>query len=147
MQSVCAPGGIELKRLIALCLLAVPLAADAFPVLIGARLSTPQIASVSITYRPKTLWFLQVEPGVGGGKAALGLGGSWSYHFGMGVKCSLLHTWGKTLGGVETGQTYAGGEGVLMISGVNLTFGLYSHIDGDAPDKDMLVSVGVGVGF
>lgn len=136
-----------MKKLI-ICLLVLPLAAaSAFPFLIGARVSTPQIASVSLAYRPTNLWFVQVEPGVGGGKAALGIGGSFGYTFGLGLKSSILHTWGTTWGNVETGQTYAGGEGVLMISGMNLTFGLYSHIDGDHPEKDMLVSVGAGIGF
>ena len=133
---------------ILLCLLAMHVAvAAAFPFMIGARVSTPQIASLSLSYRPTDMWFVQVEPGVGGGKAALGIGGSWGYHFGLGLKSSLLYTWGKTWGNIETGQTYAGGEGVLMISGMNLTFGLYSHIDGDHPEKDMLVSVGAGIGF
>ena len=65
----------------------------------------------------------------------------------MSLKSSLLYTLGKTAGHVETGQTYAGGEGVLMITGMNVSFGLDGHIAGDKPDKDMLVSIGVGVGF
>ena len=121
--------------------------ATAYPFMIGARLSTPQIASVSLTWKPSPFWFVQAEPGVGGCKAALGLGGGWDYHFGMALKSSLLYTWGKTLGDVETGQTYAGGEGVLMIAGLNVSFGLYGHIAGDHPEKDMLVSVGAGLGF
>jgi hypothetical protein len=121
--------------------------AAAYPFMVGARLSTPQIASVSLTWRPDSFWLLQVEPGVGGCKAALGLGGSFDYIFGMALKSSLLYTWGKTIGHVETGQTYAGGEGVLMITGMNVSFGLYGHIAGDRPDKDMLVSIGVGLGF
>ncbi len=125
----------------------LPAAASAYPFMVGARISTPQIASISLTYRPRSLWFIQAEPGVGGCKAALGLGGSWKYTFGLGLKSSILYTWGKTWGNVETGQTYAGGEGVLLISGINLTFGLYTHVAGDAEDKDMLVSVGAGIGF
>jgi hypothetical protein len=118
-----------------------------FPFMIGARVSTPQIASFSLTYRPTDLWFVQVEPGVGGGKAALGIGGSFGYTFGLGLKSSLLYTWGNPWGNVEADQLYAGGEGILMISGLNLCFGLYSHVDGDHPEKDMLVSVGAGLGF
>jgi hypothetical protein len=34
-----------------------------------------------------------------------------------------------------------------MITGMNVSFGLYGHIAGDKPDKDLLVSIGVGVGF
>jgi len=136
-----------MRTLFVVLLLLIPAVVSAFPFMIGARVSTPQIASVSLTYRPTNLWFFQVEPGVGGGKTALGIGGSFGYTFGLGLKSSLLYTWGKPIGDVETGQTYAGGEGVIMISGINLTFGLYGHVAGDDPDKDMLVSVGAGIGF
>lgn len=131
----------------AVLVLILPYSVVAYPFMVGARLSTPQIASVSLTWRPDSFWLLQVEPGVGGGKAALGLGGSFDYIFGMALKSSLLYTWGKTIGHVETGQMYAGGEGVVMITGINVSFGLYGHIAGDRPDKDMLVSIGVGLGF
>jgi hypothetical protein len=131
---------------IILCLV-LPAAVSAFPFMLGIRASTPQILSVSLTVRPTSLWFVQLEPGVGGGKVALGVGGSWDYKFGLGLKSSLLYTWGKPIGDVETGQTYAGGEGVIMISGINLTFGLYGHVAGDDPEKDMLVSAGAGFGF
>lgn len=135
------------KLLTGLLLLLMPVTSIAYPFMVGARLSTPQIASISLTYRPADLWFIQLEPGVGGGKAALGIGGSWDYHFGLALKSSILQTWGKTIGGAETGQTYAGGEGVIMVMGINLTFGLYGHIHGDDAEKDMLVSVGAGLGF
>ena len=133
------------KVFIALFVLSIT--AGAYPFMVGARLSTPQIASTSLTYRPTNLMFVQVEPGVGGGKAALGIGGSWDYTFGLALKSSLLYTWGNPIGDAEPGQTYAGGEGVIMVSGINLTFGLYGHIDGDDTEKDMLVSVGAGLGF
>ena len=137
-----------MKRTLTVILLFIlPVTAAAYPFMVGARVSTPQIASVSLTFRPTALWFIQVEPGVGGGKAALGIGGSWDYHFGIALKSSVLYTWGKTIGDVETRQTYAGGEGVIMVSGINLTFGLYGHIAGNDTEKDMLVSVGAGVGF
>lgn len=135
------------RSLLVILLLFLPVTAAAYPFMVGARLSTPQIASISLTFRPATLWFIQAEPGVGGCKAALGIGGSWDYHFGIALKSSVLYTWGKTIGDVKTHQTYAGGEGVIMVSGINLTFGLYGHIAGDDKEKDMLVSVGAGVGF
>lgn len=134
-------------RSILIAVLLLPLTALSYPFLVGARLSTPQIASVSLTYRPADLWFVQVEPGVGGVKAALGIGGSWDYKFGIALKSSVLYTWGNPIGGTEPKQTYVGGEGVIMVTGINLTFGLYGHIDGDDEEKDMLVSVGAGLGF
>ncbi len=82
-----------------------------------------------------------------GAARPLGIGGTFGNIFGLGLKSSLLYTWGSTWGNVETDQLYAGGEGILMISGLNLCFGLYSRVDGDHPEKDMLVSVGAGLGF
>ncbi|MCP4647199.1 MAG: hypothetical protein GY852_05590 [bacterium] len=128
-------------------LLLLPIAVNGYPFMVGARLSTPQIASISLSYRPADLWFIQLEPGIGGGKAALGIGGSWEYMFGIALKSSLLYTWGNPIGDSEAEQTYAGGEGVIMVSGINLTFGLYGHVNGNDKDKDMLVSVGAGLGF
>ena len=133
--------------LIAVLLLLLPVTAYSIPFTFGARLSTPQIVSVSLSYRPAHVWFVQIEPGLGGAKVALGIGGSWDYKFGIAVKSSLLYTWGNPMGDTEPKQTYAGGEGVIMVTGINLTFGLYAHIDGDDEDKDMLVSVGAGLGF
>jgi hypothetical protein len=92
----------------AVLVLILPYSVVAYPFMVGARLSTPQIVSVSLTWRPNSFWLLQVEPGVGGCKTVLGLGGSFGYIFGMALKSSLLYTWGKTIGYVETGQTYAG---------------------------------------
>ncbi len=128
-------------------MLILPVAALSYPFMVGAKLSTPQIVSLSLSYRPTELWIIQVEPGIAGGKAALGVGGSWNYMFGIAMKSSLLYTWGNPLGDLESGQVYAGGEGTLMITGINVSFGLYGHVHGDNPEKDMLVSVGVGVGF
>ena len=128
-------------------LLLLTVTAYSNPFMVGARLSTPQIASVSLSFKPAELWFIQVEPGVAGAKAALGIGGSWGYMFGIALKSSLLYTWGNPIGDTEPKQIYAGGEGVIMVTGINLTFGLYGHIDGDSEEKDMLVSVGAGLGF
>lgn len=135
------------KFIIFVFVFCLPVTALSYPFMVGAKLSTPQIASLSLSYRPTDLWIVQVEPGIGGCKAALGVGGSWGYMFGIALKSSLLYTWGSPLGDVEKEQVYAGGEGTLMISGINVSFGLYGHVHGDNPEKDMLISVGVGVGF
>lgn len=140
-------GGRMKKYLSVIIMFSLPVIAFSYPFMVGAKLSTPQIASLSLSYRPTNLWIIQIEPGIAGGKAALGVGGSWSYMFGIAMKSSLLYTWGNPLGDIESGQVYAGGEGTLMISGINVSFGLYGHVHGDDPEKDMLVSVGVGVGF
>lgn len=135
------------KFLIVAFLFCLPVTGLSYPFMVGAKLSTPLIASLSLSYRPTDLWIIQVEPGIGGGKAALGVGGSWDYFFGIAIKTSLLYTWGNPLGDVKSEQIYLGEEGTVMISGINVSFGLYGHVHGDNPEKDMLVSVGVGVGF
>ncbi len=116
-------------------------------VAMGAKLSTPQLVSVSVTTYPYHLWLVQLEPGVGGGKLNVGLGGNWEYTIGMAFKLSLLQTWGYPIGGIETGQTYVGGEFELMWKGVNMTIGLYSHNAGDHKIRDTILSAGIGIGF
>lgn len=86
-------------------LLLIALPAMGFPFMVGARVSTPQIASLSLAYRPTDMLFLQVEPGIGGGKAALGVGGSFGYRFGIGLKSSLLYTWGTRWGMLKRGRS------------------------------------------
>jgi len=116
-------------------------------VALGAKLTTPQLVSVSATIYPYHLWLVQFEPGIGGGKLNVGLGGNWEYTIGAAVKFSMLQTWGFPIGGVATNQTYVGGEVELMWQGVNMSFGLYSHVSGSKTNRDIIVSAGLGIGF
>ena len=116
-------------------------------VAMGAKLTTPQLLSASATIYPYHLWLVQFEPGIGGGKLNVGLGGNWNYTIGAAVKFSLLQTWGLTIGGIKQNQTYAGGEMELMWQGVNMSFGLYSHVAGAKSERDIIVSAGQGIGF
>ncbi|MBN2000166.1 hypothetical protein JW935_21635 [candidate division KSB1 bacterium] len=116
-------------------------------VAMGAKVSTPQLVSVSVTTYPYHLWLVQLEPGVGGGKLNVGLGGNWEYTIGMAFKLSLLQTWGYPIGGIEAGQTYVGGEFELMWKGVNMTVGIYSHNAGENKTRDTILSAGLGIGF
>ena len=113
----------------------------------GVKLTTPQIASLSLSLYPYHAWLVQLEPGIGGGKLNIGLGGNYRYTIGAGIKMSLLQTWGSPMGGVDKNQTYAGGEFEWMFKGVNFNIGLYGHIAGENPTRDMIFSAGIGIGF
>jgi len=113
----------------------------------GAKFNTPQVFSFSATTYPYHLWLIQVEPGIGGGKLNIGLGANWRYKIGAAIKASILKTWGHSIGGVKSDQTYVGGEVELMWQGVNMSLGLYSHVAGDNANRDMIFSAGVGIGF
>ena len=64
----------------------------------GAKVTTPQIAAVSLAVYPDYLWLVQLEPGVGGGKLNVGLGGNLEHLFGVAIKASMLQTWGWPFG-------------------------------------------------
>lgn len=116
-------------------------------VAMGAKLTTPQIVSVSASFYPYHAWLVQVEPGLGGGKLNVGLGGNYRYTIGAAIKMSLLQTWLVPMGGVVKNQTYIGGEFEWMFKGVNFCIGLYGHIAGTNPQRDMIFSAGIGIGF
>ena len=113
----------------------------------GAKLTSPQIFSVSATTYPYHLWLVQVEPGIGGGKVNVGLGFNWQYKVGFAIKSTILRTWGSPMGGIEPNQTYVGGEVEMMWKGVNLSLGLLGHMNGDKPKRDVILSAGIGIGF
>lgn len=113
----------------------------------GVKLTTPQILSVSFSYYPYHAWLVQVEPGIGGCKFNVGLGGNYEYTIGAGIKMSVLQTWLFPMGGVDRNQTYIGGEFEWMFKGVNFCTGLYGHIAGNNPKRDMIFSAGIGIGF
>jgi len=116
-------------------------------VAMGAKLTTPQIVSFSLSFYPYHAWLVQLEPGLGGGKLNIGLGGNYRYTIGAGIKMSLLHTWGSPMGGLDVNQTYVGGEFEWMFKGVNFNIGLFGHIAGENPSRDMIYSAGIGIGF
>ncbi len=138
--------------------------------LAGAQFSYPQVVSASIGvmfasqpagYDCTTPCdfrgpFLQLEPGLGGGKFSLGWGrvtghtnrsGSFltAAFIGLAYKLTFLQTWGD-IGWVEAGRTYAGVEFGLPVAQVNLGLGLLYRVDGQ-DDGRWLVTGGVGWGF
>ncbi len=116
-------------------------------VALGAKLTTPQIAALSYSFYPYHAWLVQIEPGIGGAKVNIGLGGNYEYTIGAAIKMSLLHTWLYPMGGVDKNQTYVGGEFEWMFRGVNFNIGMFGHIAGKNPTRDVIFSAGLGVGF
>ncbi|MBN1433547.1 hypothetical protein JW921_02235 [Candidatus Fermentibacterales bacterium] len=95
-------------------------------------------------------FFIQAEPGFGGGKLNVG------YRFGachfmpiwnVGLSGSLMQTWGDPLQDVEAGQTYAGLELSAAFSVIGINGGVFTHMAGDDEEHDWIYSLGVGVGF
>jgi hypothetical protein len=99
------------------------------------------------TYRG---FYFQLEPGWGGGKINAG------YRFGanhflplwnIGLNASVLRTWGNPLGDVEPDQTYLGVELTAALLMLGFNGGVFTHVDGDDGDHDVIYTLGVGAGF
>ena len=87
--------------------------------------------------------FLQLEPGLGGGKASLGYANS-NGMFGLAAKGSALRTWGKTWG-TATRTTYLGPELELAMFGRVSVGWLWRA--GSSRGKRSMFTWGVGIGF
>jgi hypothetical protein len=100
-----------------------------------------------------TGWFLQAEPGLDGGKLSLGLGGfSNSDHraippmFAMGLKASVLRTWGSPRGLIPR-QTLLGPEVDITMFYVKLSAGLLVRVGGPDGLSRTSFTWGIGAGF
>ena len=100
--------------------------------------------------------FVELEPGLGGGKLSIGWarvtgntnrkGGFLKAGFiGAVYKVTVLKTWGDD-GWVEGGRTYAGFELGLPVARANLGLGLLYRVDGGDGGR-WLVTGGAGWGF
>jgi hypothetical protein len=116
-------------------------------VAMGAKLTTPQIVAASLSFYPYHAWLVQVEPGLGGIKLNVGLGGNYEYTIGAALKMSILQTWLLPMGGLAKNQTYVGGEFEWMFKGVNFSIGMFGHTAGANPTRDVIFSAGLGIGF
>jgi hypothetical protein len=97
-------------------------------------------------------FLLQADAGSGGGKLSLGLGArarvedrDFRGTVGLGLKASLVRTWGSPIG-TEPGLTYLGPELDLAVVRVNLTLGVLWRLSGHA-GPSALFSWGVGFGL
>ncbi len=138
--------------------------------LVGFHVTSPQVVSASIavmpTSQPKSYDcttpcdfrgpFVELEPGLGGGKLSVGWArvtgttnrsGSFlnAGYIGGAYKVTVLRTWGD-LGWVEKGRTYAGVELGVPVAHANLGVGLLYRVDGGEGGR-WLVTGGAGWGF
>jgi len=136
----------------------------------GVQLTYPQVVSASIgvmfASQPATFDcrtpcdfrgpFVQLEPGLGGGKLSIGWGritgntnrsGSFltAGFIGLAYKLTVFRSWGE-VGPVEAGRTYAGLEIGLPVAQANLGLGLLYRVDGGSGGRWM-VTGGAGWGF
>jgi hypothetical protein len=127
----------------------------------GVSVSYPQVVSASAgllvgeieprqpppkgsTFLPKGL-LLQAEPGLGGGKLAVGYAKGLLPYAAGGVKATVLRTWGHPWG-VPTGKTYLGVEADASFF-VRLSLGaLWRTGDHDGSSRFLLTG-GLGLGF
>jgi len=138
--------------------------------LAGLHITYPLVASASLavmlTSQPSTYDcatpcdfrgpFIELEPGLGGGKLSVGWSrvtgktnrsGSFlkAAFIGAAYKVTVLRTWGD-LGWVEGGRTYAGLELGLPVAQANLGLGLLYRVDGGDGGRWMVIG-GAGWGF
>jgi hypothetical protein len=136
----------------------------------GAHLSYPQVVSVSLAWMLTSQpvgWdcrtpcdyrgpFVEIEPGLGGGKLSLGWSrvtgranrtGSFlkAAFIGIAYKLSLLRTWGED-GWVPGDRTYAGFELGVPVARANLGIGLLYRVD-DGDGRKWTITGSVGWGF
>jgi hypothetical protein len=97
-------------------------------------------------------FLLQADAGSGGGKLSLGVGArarveeeDFRGTVGLGLKASLVRTWGSPIG-TEPGLSYLGPELDLSIVRVNLTLGVLWRVSGHS-GSSALFSWGVGFGL
>ena len=138
--------------------------------LAGLHITYPLVASASlavmVTSQPSTYDcatpcdfrgpFIELEPGLGGGKLSVGWSrvtgktnrsGSFlkAAFIGAAYKVTVLRTWGD-LGWVDGGRTYAGLELGLPVAQANLGLGLLYRVDGGDGGRWMVIG-GAGWGF
>lgn len=97
-------------------------------------------------------FLFQVDAGSGGGKLSLGVGArarvdEEDFHgtVGVGLKASLVRTWGSPIG-TEPDLTYLGPELDLSVLRINLSLGVLWRISGNA-GASALFSWGLGFGL
>jgi hypothetical protein len=136
----------------------------------GLHVTYPQVATVSIavmaTSQPRSYDcttpcdfrgpFVELEPGLGGGKLSLGWArvtgntNRWGSllkagFIGAAYKLTVLKTWGD-LGWIDSGRTYAGFEFGLPVAQANVGIGLLYRVDSGDGGR-WLVTGGAGWGF
>jgi hypothetical protein len=133
-------------------------AAASFRVLhgLGAKVSegderVKAVCAVPIPYCAQGFLF-QADAGSGGGRLSLGIGArarvdEEDFHgtVGVGLRASVVRTWGSTLG-TEPGLTYVGPELDFSIVRINLTLGVLWRVAGPA-GPSAVFAWGIGFGL
>ena len=130
----------------------------------GARYSNPQIASASVSIiKSETVQgsfirvyegnFLQLEPGVGGGKVSIGHGavaageeGFYPAFFAIAIKGSYLRTWGSPWGRLPN-QNFLGTEADFTYLFIKTSVGYFWRTNGSGFGDEQFISLGAGIGF
>lgn len=119
------------------------------PIKLSGVVGVSFLRSVGNTSRYRA-FFVQVEPGFGGGKLNMG------YRLGeirflpiwnVGLSGSVLRTWGNPLGDVQPDQTYLGAELSGVFAFIGLNAGIYRHTAGDDPAHGWIYTLGAGFGI
>jgi hypothetical protein len=126
----------------------------------GVRLSTPQIVSASAglligqidapeppppgSHLPSGL-FLQIEPGLAGGKVSAGYAIGLLPYAGAGLKLSALRTWGHPLV-AKPRQTYVGIEAEATFF-IKFSVGVMRRVGGEYSPHRLMLTGGIGLGF
>lgn len=124
----------------------------------GVRLTYPQGVAVSgaafinvvkiVKGESNSRYFrgllFQIEPGYGGLKSGVGVGGVDSLGYLGGLKLSHYRTW-SDFAGLDSGEEYIGLDATLSGFLSSFTLGVYTGLDDEA--SDFLFSAGWGFGF
>jgi len=119
---------------------------------VSAYVTNPQVVSVSLisgftmqgTSDHAKGVFFELEPGLGGGKVAVGHGVVGAHGMHWNWKGALLRSWGDPWG-VQANETFVGAEGALGDFGLSFRLGAYGDVSG-GPDN-WLLSAGIGFFF
>ena len=124
-------------------------------IVLGAVVTQPQIVNASLT----VVWgydnvrsfekFLHLEPGLTGGKAALGIGGTDFLHL-FSLRATYMRTWWEPWG-AEKDANYGGLEFVMGTHGprfpIKFSIGVFRLISEQDTDHDWIFSWGIGWGL
>jgi hypothetical protein len=123
---------------------------DRWQFVYGFQITTPQKLSASVgtlvSLRARGSddgLLLQIEPGLGGIKGALGYGARGAL-FGWSARVAGLRTWGDPWG-ADSDTTYVGPEATFSFFSLKVGLGALRQVSGD--DDDWLCTAGLGIGF
>lgn len=126
-----------------------------YSALYGIKYSYPQLLAVSWTYLsvedPQLRFkpFVQVEPGIFGGKFSGGFGSVAGFPImtSVRVKAAYLHMWAGSVEGWKSRYGYLGPEIEFMTILPSVHLGVYHSLGETLSSESLRFSIGGGVGF